>query len=104
MQILKSKVLYMLLVCAITVIVFLTALDGISRQVDSNQIIYLQNAVRRCAVQCYAIEGRFPDNIRHLEENYNLIIDRSRYIVHYECPGGNLIPQIWVFPLANKAA
>ena len=99
-SILKSRMFYLLLVGAIMALLFVSALERISRQADVNQIAFLENAIRRCAVQCYAIEGRFPDNIQYLEDNYTLIVDRRRYNVHYEYMGGNLIPQIWVFPIA----
>jgi hypothetical protein len=101
LKIAKSRTLYLMLFAAAMVTVTIIALAGISRQADENQVEFLQNAVRRSAVQCYALEGRFPDDIKYLEENYSLIVDRSRYNVYYEYMGGNLIPQIWVFPIGQ---
>ena len=100
--ILKSRITYLLLVSTVMVLLFAYALDHISRQADEHQIVFLENAIRRSAVQCYAIEGRFPDSINYLEDNYSLFVDRNRYIVHYEYMGGNLIPQIWVFPIVMR--
>ena len=94
---LRLKILYLLLLTVITVFLCLTSFDWISKKADENQIGFLQNAIRRSAVQCFAIEGRFPKSISYLEENYRLLIDRNRYNVHYEFMGDNLIPQIWVF-------
>jgi hypothetical protein len=28
-------------------------------------------------------------------------VDRNRYNVYYEFMGGNLVPQIWVFPIVQ---
>ncbi|MDR0425201.1 MAG: hypothetical protein LBH39_07135 [Clostridiales Family XIII bacterium] len=101
LRVLKSRWLYILLFGAAIALASAITLNGISKQADENQVEFLQNAVRRSAVQCYALEGRFPYDITYLEENYSLIIDRSRYNVHYEFVGGNLIPQIWVFPIVQ---
>jgi hypothetical protein len=100
-RILKAKLLYLILLGAAMIAAAIVSLDGISAQADQNQLEFLQNAIRRSAVQCYALEGRFPDDLFYLEDNYSLIIDRNRYIVHYEPMGGNLIPQIWVFPIGS---
>ena len=92
----------MLLISAIVIFSFVMSLNGLSRQIDDKQIVFLENAIRRTAVQCYTIEGRFPDDLNYLEENYSLVIDRNRYNVYYEYMGGNLIPQIWVFPITPR--
>jgi hypothetical protein len=101
-KILKSRWLYIILFGSALIMVSVITLNGISRQADENQIEFLQNAVRRSAVQCYALEGRFPEDVRYLEDNYSLIIDRTRYNVYYEFMGGNLIPQIWVLPIVQQ--
>ncbi|MDR0571166.1 MAG: hypothetical protein LBG71_08165 [Clostridiales Family XIII bacterium] len=95
-RILKSRTFYALVLAVATVVAAFVVFDGISRQADANQVEFLQNAIRRSAVQCYALEGRFPEDVRYLEENYALIIDRTRYNVYYESMGGNLTPQIRV--------
>src|SRR5215510_12668816 len=55
-----------------------------------------RNSVIRAAVSCYAYEGRYPDSLEYLEENYSLIIDKKRYIVHYEKIADNLMPSVIV--------
>ena len=92
----------MLLISVIVIFSFSLYLNEITRQIDDNQVVFLENAIRRSAIQCYSIEGRFPDGLEYLEENYSLVIDRSRYNVFYEYMGGNLIPQIWVFPILQR--
>ena len=60
-----------------------------------------EQAVRRAAVQCYTIEGRYPANIEYLRENYGLAVDSDRYVIHYQRLGQNLLPEIAVFPAEN---
>jgi hypothetical protein len=74
---------------------------GMGGKVEEKQLEFLGNAVRRSAVQCYALEGRFPDNLSYLEDNYGLIIDHENYAVYYEPMGGNLIPQIRIIALEH---
>ena len=59
----------------------------------------LEESLTRAAVQCYAVEGRYPDSIRYIEEHYGVYIDRARYAVHYEIFASNILPGITVLEL-----
>lgn len=72
---------------------------GAGGKVQEKQIEFLEQSVQRSAVQCYALEGRFPDHLNYLEENYGLIIDHDNYAVYYESMGGNLLPHVRVIAL-----
>ena len=63
-----------------------------------------EQAVRRAAVQCYAVEGRYPASVEYLKENYGLAVDDSRYVIHYQRLGANLLPEIAVFPIGDESA
>lgn len=67
-------------------------------EAESRQI--LQDAVLRATVQCYAIEGMYPPDIKYLEDHYGLAFDRDRFIVHYEVFAGNILPDITVIDLS----
>jgi hypothetical protein len=97
----RSRVLHVALFGAALAVFSCVFISGISGQADRNQIEFLENAIRRNAVQCYALEGRFPADIRYLEDNYALVIDRTRYDVRYVFKGARLIPEIGVFPAAR---
>jgi len=93
--VLSSLLLTVLFIILIAVVMEFGIL-GLSGRVSANQAQFLSDAVRRSAVQCYALEGSFPDSVEYLEENYGLIIDRNRYAVYYESMGANILPQIRV--------
>lgn len=59
----------------------------------------LQEAVQRATVQCYAIEGMYPPDVKYLEENYGVVIDHDKYAVHYEVFAANILPDIKVIDL-----
>ena len=100
-RILGSVWLKMLVFIVVFLGAFAFVAGGTEERVEERQAEFMADAVRRAAVQSYALEGRFPDNISHLQEHYGLIIDKSRFAVYYESMGDNLLPQIKVIVLNN---
>jgi len=84
-----------IILCAV-VLFFITAVNGAAQQVDEASAAALERAIRRAAVQCYAIEGFYPVELEYLIENYGLIIDESRFIVYYRAEMPNFMPVIHV--------
>jgi len=68
----------------------------ISDTADEEGFVIVEDAVRRAAVQCYAIEGVYPGSLDYLEQNYGLRIDENKYFVHYSPLGSNLMPDITI--------
>ena len=75
---------------------FLLAVSRLDRGYRGEGAAQLEQAVRRCAVSCYAQEGFYPPNLQYLAEHYALQYDESQYIVHYEAVASNLMPDITV--------
>ena len=50
------------------------------------------------ALQCFAIEGAYPQSLQHLEEDYGLTINRDAYTVMYETFAANVPPTVTVVP------
>ena len=59
----------------------------------------LKQAVIRSSVQCYALEGFYPESLEYLEDHYGLTYDDDKYVVSYEVTASNLMPSIDVFAL-----
>ena len=57
----------------------------------------LEDSIRRAVVIAYAVEGRYPESINYIEENFGIHIDEARYVVHYQVFASNLMPDIMVF-------
>lgn len=64
-------------------------------QKDSTNVT-IENAIRKSALECYALEGSFPPSIEYLKKNYGLIINEDAYFYHYEPNGSNILPDIKV--------
>lgn len=89
----------------IGIIVLVLAVTGISIGISvsessrkSENLKIAENGVRRAALECYAAEGRYPDNVEYLVENYHLYIDNDRYVIHYNPISSNIMPDIRVLP------
>ena len=72
-------------------------LDGLGIKNREESLQLTEQAVRRCAVQCYAIEGFYPQSLSYLEDKYGLYLDRGNYIIDYRFTGSNIMPDIAVF-------
>ena len=57
-----------------------------------------QDAIIKAAVQCYALESRFPPSLGYLVDNYGITLDEDRYVYHYRAIGSNMMPEIKIFP------
>lgn len=56
----------------------------------------IEDAVRKMALECYALEGSFPPSVEYLKENYGLIVNDNAYFYHYQANGSNMPPDIRV--------
>ena len=86
-----------------TAVVMVMIVFGLSQTEESNRaegLRILEESIRRAVVLNYAVEGRYPESIAYVEENYGIVIDRTKYTVHYEIFASNLMPDLAVIELA----
>ena len=89
-------ILFTLVILSAVIIFFGFAVNGASEKADSSSAATLEKAIKRAAVQCYAIEGFYPSEVAYLEDHYGIIVDSSRYTVEYRSFSSNNIPTIKV--------
>lgn len=92
---LTSSVLLPILAVAVLCF-FLTALSNLDSGRQEEGKLRLEEAIRRSAVACYAVEGIYPPDLEYLQQYYGLQIDESKYLVVYEAFAENLMPDITV--------
>lgn len=56
----------------------------------------LELALKRAIIECYALEGAYPQDVAYMEENYGIVIDDSQFIVHYSAFAENIMPDFKV--------
>ena len=77
---------------------FLSATEDLSSNASIQGAQAAQDALRNAAILCYASEGFYPPGLDYLEKNYQLQLDRTSYVIHYEVFAPNLMPTIRVYP------
>lgn len=55
-----------------------------------------EESIQRAVISCYALEGRYPQDLQYIRENYGVSIDEEKYFVAYEVFASNLMPEITV--------
>ncbi len=85
-----------LLAFAAVIGLFLYVFGGTGAASDREQAALLERAIRNAAVSCYATEGRYPDTLRRIVDQYGVIVDESRFIVNYSVFAENVMPSITV--------
>ena len=92
-----ARLLNVLIIALVCGLVFAAAIR-METENANEQVERLREAIRRAAIQCYALEGAFPSDVHHLR-NYGVILDDNRFIIHYDLSGiSNFMPEIYVFP------
>lgn len=91
-----------ILLFVLVVAVLLVGIGRLNTASLQEELATAEEAVRRAAVQCYAVEGSYPPNLEYMKENYGLAVDESRFVVHYQPIGSNLMPQIAVIALEGE--
>jgi hypothetical protein len=84
--------LFFLVILAVT----LAGLANAGRAVRASGLRAAEEAVRRAAVTCYAIEGAYPESYEYLKEHYGVRVDERLYAVHYSVFASNVMPDIAV--------
>jgi len=74
-------------------------LDQAEESSRAEGVRLLEETILRVAIHSYAVNGHFPESIAYITENYNVYIDRTRFVVHYQVFASNLLPDIRVFEL-----
>lgn len=93
---LLRRVLLVLLAAVLVAVACAWGAGRIGADLSGQGADALKNAVLRSAVQCYAVEGYYPESLDYLTDHYGLRINHDRYIVVYEAFASNLPPQVTI--------
>lgn len=90
------NIILSLLLFAAVIAVFLYALVEMSEKTTAEQEKSLIEALNRGVVQCYAVEGSYPENLDYLREHYGISYNETQFFVDYRPRGENIMPDITV--------
>lgn len=89
--VLEASLFFLLLLLAV-----LFGLRNADEALDAHGQRLAEEAVRRAAVSCYALEGAYPESYEYLKAHYGLQINEELYGVSYVVFASNLMPDISV--------
>lgn len=92
---LRNIAIAAVLLLALTAVLLL-AVGRAERTAEQSEAELLKNAIIRASVTCYAIEGRYPESLQYIMDNYGVTVDAERYIVSYDVFADNLMPDVRV--------
>ena len=96
----QGKLHTIIVLAIIAVILFgvVIVTDKLNNAYVKSDAAAVEKTIKEYAVQCYALEGSYPESLDYLTENYTLSLDKKKFVYHYNYIGANMIPEITVFP------
>lgn len=70
--------------------------QSIQQSTKRNQKESLEKALKRGVLECYALEGHYPESLDYLVDNYHIIYNEDEFDVKYEIFASNIMPTITV--------
>jgi len=86
-----AAVLFLAVVTAVTV-----GVSRAERAASAEALRTAEQAVRRAAVSCYAVEGAYPASYEYLRDEYGVRVNEDKYIVEYSIFASNIMPDITI--------
>lgn len=75
---------------------FYVGTDTWSDTTSKAQKASLEQTLQESIVHCYCVEGRYPESLAYLKENYGISYDKNRFYVDYQPVGENIMPDLTV--------
>jgi hypothetical protein len=92
-----SRIFSVLIIGAVAISAILALVYSAPVSAD-RQAERMEYTIKKAAVQCYALEGAYPDDLHYLER-YGVLFDNEHFYYRYEFNGiSNYMPDIFVVP------
>ena len=65
--------------------------------VNDSDLSRVKQNIKDGIIECYAIEGKYPESIEYLKDNYGVYFNDESYQIHYRYLGLNMMPEFDVF-------
>ena len=91
-----KRFLWPLLAAVLLAVLLLSVFRHPKTDLEDSGARAIREAVRRSALQCYAVEGVYPPNLQYLEDNYGLQVNHEDFYITYDAFASNLPPDIRV--------
>lgn len=92
----RRKAAALCVLAAVLCVLLWAGARGAQRMARAQAAASVRSAVLRAAVQCYAVEGLYPQTLAYLEQNYGLQVNHQAFVVSYEAFASNVMPNVKV--------
>lgn len=86
---------------AAAIVWLICALQNASGASLSRRQQAIEQNVENAITLCYSVEGEYPETLSRLTENYGVVFDEEKYIVHYSYIAANIRPSVTVIQKAG---
>ncbi|MCR4611867.1 MAG: hypothetical protein K5644_08215 [Lachnospiraceae bacterium] len=90
----KSFITPVAFIAVVVAIIFWAT--SLGNKASTEQADVLEEAIRKASVSCYAIEGRYPESLKYIKDNYGVFINEEDFTINYEVFASNIMPSIEV--------
>lgn len=102
----KRRMIKLITGCLILAVVIILIAVPFSKNARGDEredsIRSITETVQKLALQCYVIEGAYPQDLAYLEENYGLTVNTEEFKIVYTPFAENLPPDIRVIDRLAK--
>ena len=98
----KKGILFSLSISIIFVLCLSLSFGSLKEKSTKDDIQRINDGIKQSILECYAIEGKYPESIDYLSENYGIYLNSDLYQIHYRYLGSNMIPEFGVFEKGGK--
>ena len=98
---LKTSLIIAALVIVLAAAAFMWA-DKAGKDSFEEQSEAIRDTIRQRALQCYVIEGAYPESLDYLIDNYGLAVNTEDYKIVYVPYAENLPPEVKVIYKKDK--
>lgn len=91
-----KSLVFSALVFVVIVVIFLVCIFSVNKNSAKRQKELLNDALMNDITFCYAAEGKYPESLEYLKENYGLTYDEEKFYVDYKTYGSNIRPEVMI--------
>lgn len=93
----KFLILFQIGVFIGVILLFVYGSQTADTQLEEEDLDRVKQAIQQAALECYSIEGFYPEDIAYLKEHYGLYLQEDLYSIRYSYVGSNIMPDTNVY-------
>ena len=92
----KKFITACVLIAICVVVIFSVSMFRTTPEETKETAAAIEDTIMERALQCYVIEGAYPESLQYLQDNYGLAVNQEDYLIVYTPFADNLPPEVKV--------